>query len=334
MQADPYIADLRAGLSSARFDTFVRAGDSDDYDRLARYLWNAQLCEALYLPLHWVEVLLRNNLFGAVSASYPPGYSTPIHVPCWLDYKMTLLAEGERKKVDKAKERMTKAGKDMTPGQLVAHLDVNFWVKLLHAPYNEKSKVATGAFWPRLLDTVFPHVERRYRSPAAVKGIFEDIRVLRNRVFHHEPIFGTAAQNHEMLLRAIAWLNPAAADHVEQFDRFRAVFDLQPGYFRERLERIRKSAEEEVSVATAISAVVDAAFAFTDILAETSLLPAAQTLAAIFAAQEEAMKAAPSRWTLSAVLAQLRMEQDASVQSNAQFTSLISTLEACISALP
>lgn len=333
MQADQYIKAIRAGLSSSRLDAFQRAGDKDRYDHLARYLWNAQLCQALYPALQWVEVLLRNRLYEAVAAKYPPGHSTPVHVPCWLDFKLPLLAKNEVEKVSKAKARMAADGHDMTPGQLVAHLDINFWVKLLHSPYNEESQIAAGAFWPGLIPAVFPEVERKYRNSAQLKTVFEDIRLLRNRAFHHEPILGNAVAQHDMVIRAISWLDSTAVDLVKEFDQFDAVYALQPRYFRERLDRMQKPEFAELAAATAVAAVVEHAADFDEALSEAGLNAAGDTVAAVAAAEEEGLKAGPSRWLFRCALNSLRSEPCSEVKALPEYVGLVRALEESIDRL-
>jgi len=52
------------------------------------------------------------------------------------------------------------------------------------------------------------------------------IRRLRNRVFHHEPIWHwqNLLQQHQDMLEAISWLDRAIADTVLLFDRFPTVY--------------------------------------------------------------------------------------------------------------
>jgi len=48
------------------------------------------------------------------------------------------------------------------------------------------------------------------------------VRHLRNRVFHHEPIWHwrDLVQQHNELLEAISWINPAMLEMIKVLDRF------------------------------------------------------------------------------------------------------------------
>lgn len=58
-------------------------------------------------------------------------------------------------------------------------------------------------------------------------GPLTPIRILRNRIAHHEPILGwNLPQHHEAMRRLTGWLSPGAAAWCFELDRFRAVYPV------------------------------------------------------------------------------------------------------------
>ncbi|MEX2607943.1 MAG: hypothetical protein WD708_11410 [Kiritimatiellia bacterium] len=70
----------------------------------------------------------------------------------------------------------------MSEGRIVAEMTFGFWTAFFDKPH-----AATGIGF-HLVKTAFPHLERSKRDLVSVKAGWEDVRQLRNRVFHHERI--------------------------------------------------------------------------------------------------------------------------------------------------
>ncbi|HEX6368589.1 MAG TPA: hypothetical protein VF006_06645 [Longimicrobium sp.] len=233
-----YLDQIRKTVSRDRFDAYRRSGDRDDFDVLARYLWNAMLCEALYPAMQAFEVALRNTLYRAIESAYPAAEADCEDVASWLDLKVPILHPKEAYRVPDAKSELARRGKQLTVGRLIAELNLNFWRKLLHRPYGARAAGASGNFWPRLIPAAFPAVDRRSNNIARISEAVDEIYVMRNRMFHHEPIFDRVLQKHGTLLRVIRWIEPELEVTIREFDRFPETFSLQPEGLRDRLERV------------------------------------------------------------------------------------------------
>jgi hypothetical protein len=94
--------------------------------------------------------------------------------------------------VTEAKSKLTDASKSITPGRIVAELNLGFWTSLFNAYYEQKG-ASDPRLWPRLLLAVVPRMPRRQRTRRNLVRYLNDIRALRNRVFHHEPIWNLPA---------------------------------------------------------------------------------------------------------------------------------------------
>jgi hypothetical protein len=60
------------------------------------------------------------------------------------------------------------------------------------------------------------------------------VRTLRNRIFHHEPIWHwrDLHNQHADILETITWVNPAMTVFAEQFDRFDEIYKNGLGEYR------------------------------------------------------------------------------------------------------
>jgi hypothetical protein len=213
-----YVHEIRRALSNERLDAYGIA--RTDEQKIANYLWNLALCESLYPALHGLEVAMRNAVFSAGSAVFA-GTATR-DVPCWLDADPPIVHPDDLAAVVAAKERLRERGLPLEPGRLVAELSFGFWTSLFDVRY-EQNKV----LWPPLLGAqlLHPSSPRSMRSRKQLSPLLNRVRHLRNRIFHHEPIWhwSNLADHHGMALDLMGWFNPALRNTIEPHDRFRAV---------------------------------------------------------------------------------------------------------------
>lgn len=214
---DPLL-DAKTALSLERFAEYRKTA-ADDSEALARYTWNTRLCEALYPSLHYFEVALRNNLHSAISTRFPSGPWSDVQ--CWMDLTNPVLDEIERRAVNRAKGVLRDQGKPLEIGRMVAELNFGFWTSLLDVRY-ERSNV----FWPHLLRPTFPRMPKTDRKRRIVSARINSIRLLRNRVSHHEPIWHwrDLKSQHDGILEALSWISSDLALLLRTIDRFEEVF--------------------------------------------------------------------------------------------------------------
>lgn len=213
-------------LSAERMAAY-RPGAAGDEDALARYLWNTALCEALYPSLHFLEVGLRNVVFEAGANVYPAS-----SVGCWLE-RPGILCEEERRLVRAAIKRLKRRGKPPETGRLIAELTFGFWTALFDVRY-ERSRM----LWPRLFSQkIFSQAPRSQRSRKALSPLLNRVRHLRNRAFHHEPIWhwGDLAHQHVLVVDLLRWIAPELQATVASIDRFAHVHRKGVAPFRRRV---------------------------------------------------------------------------------------------------
>ena len=107
----------------------------------------------------------------------------------------------------------------------MAKLSFGFWVSLTGPGGRLASEDGANyqmTLWRPALRQAFPYREKLTRKQA--HGPLNDLRTLRNRIAHHEPIFSRdLAKDHERILDVIGWMSPETAVWIECHS---GVFDL------------------------------------------------------------------------------------------------------------
>jgi hypothetical protein len=208
---EKFFTQLRRAISHERLDAYTQRGARGDGANLfAHYAWNVALSESLYPTLQCLEVCLRNSIHDAASAHF--------RTELWFD-RHGLLFTSEMAKIDEARGMLTSRKKSLDPGRIIAELNFGFWTSLFDVRYEQK-------IWPWLLKGVVPHMPRSIRTRKTLSKRLNRIRFLRNRIFHHEPIWHwrDLSTQHGEVLETIAWINPAMQIFARSLNRFPEVF--------------------------------------------------------------------------------------------------------------
>ena len=225
MRHQPYLSLVEQAISSERLRPYRRSPQEADVAVHARYLWNVALSEALYPPLQALEVALRNGIHAAATGAF--GSATWFHQR--LSDQVPVLQPDQRAQVARTTidltRRLAPQGRVATPGDVVASLPFGFWTTLFSSRYE-----GPNLLWPRLLATVFPFIPRRMRTRRTVAGRLDQIRKLRNRAFHHEPIWNRRdlAGEHATIVETVGWLSPPLLETTGLYDRFPTIHRLGP----------------------------------------------------------------------------------------------------------
>lgn len=211
---------LRSAISSERLDAYRRSHNDTDVDVIARYLWNTALSEALYPAIQGLEVALRNGIHNVATDAYATAF--------WFD--LTIIHQREADKVADAKTALRNQGKPLEAGRIVAELNFGFWTSLFDSRYEQ-------ILWPRLLKSAFPAMPRRIRTRRALSSRLNRLLKLRNRIFHHEPIWywSDLKQQHADTLETIGWISPALHRTLMLIDRFPEVHGLGSTLYNQRV---------------------------------------------------------------------------------------------------
>lgn len=171
---------IKTALSDARLSTFEAALSPPVpplSSTLELYAWNAQVSAALLAPLHICEVVIRNAVSDVLTRVY--GQQWPWSVT--FEQSLPNPSQGFNPRIELFRARHHQP----STGKVIADLKFVFW-----------SKMFTGRFdarlWNNYLRAVFPHMDPTMTVQDLRRLIFTDLeqlRELRNRIAHHEPIF-------------------------------------------------------------------------------------------------------------------------------------------------
>jgi hypothetical protein len=176
-----------------RFEPYLQSSGGREIEAIAKYLFNLQLNESLLPCLHAAELALRNSIHLAMIQMYLPSAGAvfpdgqPADDEWWFDVEVRgakLLKAKDLERVTDAFYEIPKNGKPITP-RVVAQLPFDFWVKLLSSSYDEKLVVP-------MLKTTMKGVQKSNppnRTHSWLTERFDEIKGVRNRVFHHEPVY-------------------------------------------------------------------------------------------------------------------------------------------------
>jgi hypothetical protein len=143
-------------------------------DAASLYVWNMQMCGALLSPLHVCEIVIRNAVAAALAHAYGPRW--PWH-PALLQ---RMPADGA---LSALQDIHRQADRRMDTQEIIASLRFAFWQQLFTRRFE-------GAIWTRGLKIALPNAPQNALSVVRT-NIHADIgriRLLRNRIAHHEPI--------------------------------------------------------------------------------------------------------------------------------------------------
>lgn len=170
---------IKNALSAARVGTYEAATKvlPSLTGALTLYAWNAQVAAAMLAPLHLCEVVIRNAVADAIASVYGPQWP-------WSQGFVQSLPNpsmGYQARQDLLNMR---AGKTSV-GKVIPELKFVFWQTLFTKRFDHR-------LWQPHLMTVLPHMDTTKSVPELRQLIYselEQLRKLRNRIAHHEPIF-------------------------------------------------------------------------------------------------------------------------------------------------
>lgn len=188
-------------LSKPRFAPYLAASGNDPSAALRLYWWNLDISAAFHVPLHSIELALRNTLHHRLRTTYE-------RADWWSSAPLT---EHGQRKVAEARESLSRLG---THGRcaddLVAQLSFGFWVSLLSSTYHR-------TLWVPSLHRAF---RRRGVQRRRLHSDLQYVLVLRNRIMHFEPIHHRhLAADHNTIYCLLALLSPELVAELRSRDR-------------------------------------------------------------------------------------------------------------------
>jgi hypothetical protein len=182
-------------LSRKRLDSYQGKNNNDLQTQLHRYNYNIELSQSFYAPLHLLEISLRNSLAIELQ-KYLNDPNWPVN---YLSHP--IFQTREKEKIQESLDELNKRNKPLEIGRIIAELNLGFWINLYDRPYLE--------FQKHTIKDQFPFATNRQRNIFSIKQKLNDIRVLRNRVFHYEPIWhwSNLEEHFNEIKELLSWMN-------------------------------------------------------------------------------------------------------------------------------
>ena len=211
------IHHLPIALSAPRFARYLHATSGDKIAALELYTWNLQISSSLLSPLSICEVVIRNSITEAIEATYGP-------LKPWSQSFLISLPNPQ-KAFSPRSEMLNLRVKHQTTGKIIADTKFAFWQYMFTARHDD-------AIWNPHLFTVLPNANLGISPQAIRKDAFDamsSIRELRNRIAHHEPIFGRNIANEFGLIRKlIGWRSSEVLGWLDKIETVTADLGSRP----------------------------------------------------------------------------------------------------------
>lgn len=211
---------VRTSLSAARMATFENAAgvnSPDDPAGLLLYAWNAGVSGAFMAPLHICEVVIRNAVSNALEAIYGPRW------PWSTTFERSLPnpPKGYKPRIDLANARRSA----QSTGKVIPELKFVFWQKMFTSRYDTR-------IWDEHLLRVMPNLDQSESIATlrtAVYGDLESLRLLRNRIAHHEPIFSRPLiDDYQTAQKLVTYCCAATAQWMDSNQNAKAILATKP----------------------------------------------------------------------------------------------------------
>lgn len=198
------LAQIEQSVSSERLAPYLADASGSLNIAVKLYEQNTLLSESLYGVLQGLEVALRNGMHTELAAGFR-------NSSWWM---VANLGPDQQDMLVKAQHALTREGKPLDAGRVVAELSFGFWTSLFGRGYTD--------LWRNHLVKVFP---RRSLQRADVQTRLNSIRKLRNRVAHHEIILHRSLQRDvNQIVDTISWINPSVAWWIRSNSSFDARY--------------------------------------------------------------------------------------------------------------
>jgi len=179
-------ASIADDLSRARLGTYLR---NTDKDTLTRYSNSVKLANSLTPSLQVLEILLRNNISAALTATYGNNWFTNPVLEAKLSYESKKALRKAIQRINSQNQKFNTrnpglAQRTLTPDSIVAAMTFGFWVQFTTSHYDQ------DIFVPNAY-TIMPNVPAASAADRVHSFLNQELKMangLRNRIAHMEPI--------------------------------------------------------------------------------------------------------------------------------------------------
>ena len=202
-------------LSPGRVGRYMLAANGDKQLALRLYVWNAELCQSLYLPIQIAEIAARNAIHNVLQKRYPPDWSQSSSFISTLSEKLSKeLSDARRKEQEQH-------GLHLKIDHIVSALSFGFWISLTTRYYYH-------ILWKPSIRLGFPYAPRGITLDD-INTSLSKLRTFRNRIAHHNAIFdkGPISQ-FQNVQKILSWICPETQWFVTHLASVSRVINDRP----------------------------------------------------------------------------------------------------------
>jgi hypothetical protein len=200
-------SDLEKHFSAARLGRYRASCNGDEIRAARAYVNNMLLAEAMMPMLNILEIALKNGAHQRLTALYK-------RADWWEAWSNDSSFSWQVREVTNAKTKLQRRAEAVTPDKIIAELPFGFWSSLFNVQFQ-------ATLW-KDLRLVFPRCPKTQRQRHTVSSALNQIRELRNRVFHHEQLLWLnppLIDLHGKGVEVISWLDPKLPPWLDSYDR-------------------------------------------------------------------------------------------------------------------
>lgn len=162
--------------------------------------------------LNVLEIALKNSIHQRLAVLYNRN-------DWWEAWAGDPVFGRQCSEVASAKAKLQRRAESFTTNKIIAELTFGFWSTLFNAQFQ-------STLW-KALRLVFPRCPKPQRQRHTVSSALNQIRELRNRVFHHEQLLWLSPsliELHDKGIEVIGWLDPNLLPWLAGWDRLPATW--------------------------------------------------------------------------------------------------------------
>lgn len=219
------LPNLRALIGEARFGSYLRHYQGNEKMALRLYSWNIAVSTAIWGPLGVLEVSVRNAIHAKMCER--AGRED------WWNHGATYLLDRDRQYIESAERKLKDRGStNPSADDVVAATSFGLWTALTSdgIPRHPTLSYET-TYWQPRLHRAFPHYTAKRKQ---LHRQLDDVRRLRNRVAHHEPIFRyDLCRICDEIAAVAGYVDPAAGEYIRDSQRVRQVVAAKESFIRD-----------------------------------------------------------------------------------------------------
>ncbi|UJL39250.1 hypothetical protein [Pantoea agglomerans] len=204
--------DLEKHFSAARLGRYRAARDGDEAGAAADYAVNLKLAEAMMPVLNILEIALRKGIHTRLSTRYG-------RQDWWEVWVNNSIFSWQNREIANALAKLRRRHEPQTADKVIAELTFGFWSSLFNSQFQE-------VLW-KDLRLVFARCPKPLRQRHNISAALNQIRDLRNRVFHHEPLLWlqpALPEHHNTGVKVIGWIEPELSEWLAELDRLNSIW--------------------------------------------------------------------------------------------------------------